>query len=382
MPRSSPTPRERAGHPTVCLHYNFVIMKWWLVLTLIIPFTQQPTKTPPGKRATEANHAQGVGHPKSTNDNQQTSNAAPMTQPSPVPVSKAGIVTPDDETDKGRKHTDDEGLGIQRKLAWFTGALVVVGTLQVVALCGQVYIYCRQAKIMTRQAHEMKRQRGYMRLQWKSMGEQVSEMRRQVIEMASQTEVLKSSVATAEKSAEAANSNANTAKKNIEIFISKERARLRVEMKPLVLPLKPDPAYTVNFTVCIYGPTAAFITESLCVAYVYPLQVIDDPKLAVKVMFPIHQLPAVIPANSPPLDCYAFLSLNSSAEQLLIPEVKARRLFVGIRGFIKYKDVFGTEQVTAFRYVWKYAEGMYGLGEEQDYGDWVKGGKPEENQET
>jgi len=82
------------------------------------------------------------------------------------------------------------------------------------------------------------------------------------------------------------------------------------------------------------------------------------------------------------VDCYAFLTFNSSAEKLLYPEAKARRLFIGIRGFIKYKDVFDRERVTAFRYVWKYAEGMYGLGEAQEHGDWVKRGKPEENQET
>src|SRR5882724_9298451 len=140
-------------------------MKWWFVLVLILPFTQQPTKTPPDKRATEADRAQGAGHPKSTSNSQQTSNAAPMTQPSTVSENKAGTANSNVETDKGSKHTDDEGLGVQL-------ALVVIGILQVFALCGQVYIYCRQAKIMTRQAHEMKRQRGYMRLQWKSMGEQ------------------------------------------------------------------------------------------------------------------------------------------------------------------------------------------------------------------
>lgn len=216
--------------------------------------------------------------------------------------------------------------------------------------------------------NEIKRQADLMDAQLKAMEESSKQVNRQI-------EILERSVAATEKSAD-------TAKENIELYISKERARLRVEMKPLVLPPKPDPAYTVNFTVSIHGPTAAFITESLCVAYIFPCEVIDDPELGVAVMFPINPLPTVVPANSPPQGCYAFLSLNDSAEKFLIPEAKAGRLFIGIRGFIKYKDVFDRERLTAFRYVWKYAEGMYGLGEEQEYGDWVKRGKPEENQET
>lgn len=216
--------------------------------------------------------------------------------------------------------------------------------------------------------NEIKRQADLMDAQLKAMEESSKQVNRQI-------EILERSVAATEKSTD-------TAKENIELYISKERARLRVEMKPLVLPPKPDPAYTVNFTVSIHGPTAAFITESLCVAYIFPCEVIDDPELGVAVMFPINPLPTVVPANSPPQGCYAFLSLNDSAEKFLIPEAKAGRLFIGIRGFIKYKDVFDRERLTAFRYVWKYAEGMYGLGEEQEYGDWVKRGKPEENQET
>lgn len=216
--------------------------------------------------------------------------------------------------------------------------------------------------------NEIKRQADLMDAQLKAMGESSKQVNRQI-------EMLERSVAATEKSAV-------TAKENIELYISKERARLRVEMKPLVLPPKPDPAYTVNFTVNIYGPTAAFITESLCVAYIFPMEVIDNPELGVAVMFPIHPLPTVIPANSPPLDCYAFLSLISSDEKFFISEVKARRFFVGIRGFVKYKDVFDRERVTAFRYVWKYHEAMDSPGEEQEYGDWIKRGKPEENQET
>ena len=167
---------------------------------------------------------------------------------------------------------------------------------------------------------------------------------------------------------------ARAAMQNIELYISKERARLRVGMKPLVFPDKPDPAYTVDFTVSIYGPTDAFITESLCVAYIFPEQVIDNPDLADRVMFPIHPLPAVIAAQAPPLNCYAFLG-----DEFLINEARKRRLVVGVRGFIKYKDTFERQRETTFRYVWRYEETTYGFGPD---GDWVQNGRPEENHET
>jgi hypothetical protein len=151
-------------------------------------------------------------------------------------------------------------------------------------------------------------------------------------------------------------------------------------MKPLVFPPNPDSFYSVNFKVSIHGPTDAFITESSCAAYFYPWEVINRPDLADLAMFPIHPLPAVIPANSPPVDCYAFLSIGNAPYNVIVAEIKAKKLFVGIRGFIKYKDVFGKDRETAFRYLWQYTDLIYGLGEE--FGDWTKRGNPEENRET
>ena len=177
---------------------------------------------------------------------------------------------------------------------------------------------------------------------------------------------------------------ASTAEKNTELYISKERARLRVDIKPLTFPSEINPAYnTVDFTVSIYGPTDALITESSCVAYFYPWHVIDNPDLADLAMHPIHLLPSVIPTNSPPIECYAFLHIAATGnanDNVIIAEIKAKHLAVGIRGWIKYRDVFDRERETAFRHVWRYNDAMYGLGEE--FGDWIERGKPEENRKT
>jgi hypothetical protein len=215
--------------------------------------------------------------------------------------------------------------------------------------------------------------------QWKTMGQQAELLGGQIAEMAKQTHHLEGSVAVATASAAAAHKGADATRDSIEMFINKERARLQIEMKPVALPTKPEPAHTVDFTVNIHGATAAFITDSLCVAYIFPWEVVDEPELGAAVMFPIHELPTVIPANSAPLDCFAFLS---SSNDVLISQAKTRRFFIGIRGFIRYKDVFDRERITSFRYVWRFSEGMTELSDGRQFGDWLKNGKPEENQNT
>jgi hypothetical protein len=69
--------------------------------------------------------------------------------------------------------------------------------------------------------------------------------------------------------------------------------------------------------------------------------------------------------------------MEGSTDNLLVPEIKASRMFVGVRGFIKYRDVFDTDRETSFRYVWKYPS-----ADEIGDGSWEKCGAKEENQET
>ncbi|MGB7133566.1 MAG: hypothetical protein WBD59_22330, partial [Candidatus Sulfotelmatobacter sp.] len=101
---------------------------------------------------------------------------------------------------------------------------------------------------------------------------------------------------------------AKAAARNIKLYINKERARLRVEIKPLNLPAKPDPGYAVDFTVNIYGQTDAFITDSRCVAAICPQQSINYPEPGDAVMFPIHALPPVVVAKTEPVSCWAYLA--------------------------------------------------------------------------
>ncbi len=177
---------------------------------------------------------------------------------------------------------------------------------------------------------------------------------------------------------------AQASTQNIELYINKERARVRVELKPLILPAKvtaESPYTAVDFRVSIYGPTDAFITDSSCAAYVFPEEIIEQPNILDRVMFPVHNLTPVIPANSEPLNCFAFLGFENDTDNLLLAEVKAGRMFVGIRGFIKYRDVFDRERETFFRYVWRSPHKIPGL-DDFDHADWVKSGRPEENRKT
>lgn len=167
---------------------------------------------------------------------------------------------------------------------------------------------------------------------------------------------------------------ANAAAQNIDLYINKERARVRIQMKELTLPSADDSEYdTVDFTVNAYGQTDAFVTESLCVSYMFPTGIIDDPDLGDRVMFPIVQLPAVIRANTP-VECCALLGKRTN--KLMVDEIKAKRMATGVRGFIMYRDVFEQKRETHFRYKWEYSEAV------EDYGQWVKSGRPEENRET
>ena len=116
--------------------------------------------------------------------------------------------------------------------------------------------------------------------------------------MDAQKSILEESVKAAEANAISAEANAIAAKegakaanKNIEMFISKERARLKIDLKPLDLSKKQSVAYTVDFTLSNYGATAANIIETRCVTFNVPLNLVDVPELGEAIMFPMHSIP-------------------------------------------------------------------------------------------
>src|SRR5437016_4434971 len=110
------------------LCYNIFAMKWLLVLAIVFPFAQQPTEAPKDKGAADANRAEGAGNTKHAQENeQQPIKAVSISTQSPIPAESEGAPTATtNATSKNNTQTPEEDIRIQRELALFTGALVVV----------------------------------------------------------------------------------------------------------------------------------------------------------------------------------------------------------------------------------------------------------------
>ena len=164
---------------------------------------------------------------------------------------------------------------------------------------------------------------------------------------------------------------AQATKDNLFIYMSKERARLVVDIKTLDYSKN-----TVDFVVTIHGPTAAFVQNTYSVTSVAPESWVNEPELGEAVTWPITALPAIIGPNDVPIECYSLLDI-SDGRDILLEEIRSGRLFVVIRGVIKYKDVFDKEHETTFRYMWRDRSGIV-----PDYGEWEKCGRADENRQT
>ena len=181
----------------------------------------------------------------------------------------------------------------------------------------------------------------------RKIGTQAGLMKDQADQMRSQTEILTASVRVAKESAD-------IALRNIDLLISKERARLLVEVALLntvaANEVNSDPV--VRFTIHYVGTTEAFV---------------DYAEAEAKVCDSAEPAPEVFP-NSLPLP--KIISKQASFGWIKIPvqgwsdkvffEVEAKTKFVHFYGNITYKDVFGQEHETGFYYVWQVGD-PYGV---------------------
>jgi hypothetical protein len=192
---------------------------------------------------------------------------------------------------------------------------------------------------------------------------------RQAIQMERQTGILEKSVALAEK-------NAETARQNIEMFVSRERAHLRVDLMPLEWPLPPGPA-KLKYKVTLHGATEAYIMTSCARAELMDsLEPADDAK-----WWPAMSIPQVISPNNRVVDAVVegiFPRMN--LEQADIDAIDAGKRFIHFRGFIRYEDVFGTERSMRFLRVWELARVRNPDGTRSAH--WSKHGSPKDNSET
>lgn len=192
---------------------------------------------------------------------------------------------------------------------------------------------------------------------------------RQAVTMERQTNVLEKSVELAEKSAE-------TAKQNLEMFMSRERGHLRVEVMPLDWPLKPG-APALRYRVTLYGSTEAYVTGSCARAELTDSSEPGEDKH----WFPAMSIPQVIAPDNRVIEAeargvYPRLSLDEAE----IDALNAGRKFIHFRGFVKYNDVFGTERWARFRRVWELSP--LKLADGSRPGHWSKRGGSKDNAET
>jgi hypothetical protein len=192
---------------------------------------------------------------------------------------------------------------------------------------------------------------------------------RQAIQMEHQTGILEKSVALAEKSAE-------TARQNIEMFVSRERGHLRVQVMPLEWPLQPGPAH-LQYRVMHYGATEAYITSSCARA-----EITDSPEPVDDAhWFPAMSIPQIISPNDRVIEAQVQgIFPKMTLEQEDIDAIDAGKKFIHFRGFIRYDDVFGTERATRFRRMWEVSKVRNPDGTRS--ARWAKRGGPKDNSET
>jgi hypothetical protein len=112
-----------------------------LIATVVFGFGQQPAKKPEGHRADNSYQVSGQAN-AGKKDDQPTSPVTPSPDKASI-QNNTEAATPDNHTNNtlsGRAANEDD-LNIQRELAWFTGALVVVSFLQFGALIWQATLF-------------------------------------------------------------------------------------------------------------------------------------------------------------------------------------------------------------------------------------------------
>jgi hypothetical protein len=259
--------------------------------------------------------------------------------------------------DKGRS------LGVNTvKDSW--DKALVIGTVLLVVAGGLGIKYAvktlrqveKQAGLMDGQLKEMQKQAGFMDTQARLMAGQLGEMQAAGKQIGEQIEL---------------------ARRNIDLILSKERSHLRVELEKLDIPAdSTDSVVTVEYTVKLYGPTLVTVVESEVSS---TIEDTDSPPTGpyLGTLF----IPTIITPSDGPQKARTIIighSDEGAQDDKTIEDVKAGRKFVHCWGYIHYRDVFGRDQWTRFRNVWKY-DPWESMGK---FGDWRPCGPQEDNSST
>lgn len=261
----------------------------------------------------------------------------------------------------------------------FANSISAYSTLAI-AILTAAYVYVstrtlrkigRQAEIAEAQHLQMIRQEEYSRQQWRAMHEQGITMKEQFAEMERQTKA-------AENNAIAALDNAQTAQDSLNMFISKERARLRVELANV----RDTPRYLlVPITLALSGVSEAEILDfrSACTAGSKEDLI---PISAMLISWMPEDYPRVITPRDPraELTRAAIPSATFKEEDAstIVAMLKTGALDVFCRGSILYQDIFGQKWRRNFSRMWTYGTVLGTLG---GSGQWVDYGEQRDNEE-
>jgi hypothetical protein len=198
---------------------------------------------------------------------------------------------------------------------------------------------------------------------WRTM----QAIQRQATSMAEQKDSLDRSVAAAQSSADAANSN-------IDLIVNEKRARIFVEVDPLVLSGTQQVSNVVNYKIIFHCPTFAFIGDTRAEFIVSDSSNPPDPHDGFPYRISIP--PTISPRETTEPQHSFLLRVLDSFE---IEQIEHKKSFIHFVGFIKYKDFMGRERETTFCHTWhprpsnRLVIGPAG---------WQKSGPPEANRET
>jgi hypothetical protein len=240
------------------------------------------------------------------------------------------------ETDADR---DASGVNIQRKIEVFTGVLAVVGVFQLAVMFLTWRVYARQAGIM-------EQQRATMQSQWTTMQGQLEAIQSQIAE----------------------------SKQDREMFVSKERPRLMVELCELELPKETTEDLwflSVDYQVFIYGITPAFIEESGVNFWLSDSATPPSRRGIGRLV----KGKIITPTDQPIKDTAIGFSLIT--DKPTVEKIMEGKQHIHFSGHVRYRDVFGKVYETRLRKLWHFSDHKNLDGTRWAY--WKDSGQEEDN---
>lgn len=320
---------------------------------------------------------------------------------SPGPVTIHDVVkTPKQNQETTSKHCDNqlesvkiaEPVAVSVKPGWLDYlvlvldlGLVIVGAAYVIAAFRTLGAIKRQADIMERQTEATEVAAKATELSAEATKKSAGAIELQSVLMTEQT-------AAAHKAADAAHASFEIAKTNIDLFVNKERARLRVEplefspWKPIELQITgipgvgtapPVKANLVRYKVSFHAPTPAFISESGVTVAIFESR---EAQASYAGLWKMIGLPEIISPDTKLNEFAAFPQGGLNFDIGNIEKIKSKQAFIHFYGFINYKDIFDVARETRFHFRWEIILGVV-LNQTPD-GEWVKCGLPDDNQVT